>query len=410
MVSVPQLSVVEYRKGMYLLVEGKNSNGIFFIVRDGRVELSKQMQFTEEKDISIMAPGDFVGIVPAMAGRSQFESAQAIVDTTLVAVHRSQFEGLIQSNPQIAIKIIQQFSRRIRFLNDALARYTSSTGKKRSDDAATLFQLGVYYQKLGKNQRCHYIFKRYAECYPDGPYAEKAISLEKNYRSHCALNYEVTDNPFKRNYKEGGLIFAEGEQGHELYIIKKGTVKIARILDGNEVILSILKEGDIFGEMAVIDDKPRSAIAVALEDVTVMAVLKENFASISETQPQIIFNITRMLSERIWFSYKQLSNATIKDPIGRIYNYLAITLEKSNIEQRAGMTYTFDFNAKELMKMVFIPENKCKDVFADIFRRNKLITELNGKLFVNDVDEIYKLGVFYKNKQDRESSGTTGLK
>ncbi|MDR0410267.1 MAG: Crp/Fnr family transcriptional regulator [Spirochaetaceae bacterium] len=404
--SAAQLSVANYRKGMYLLVEGKNSNGNFFILREGRVELSKQMQFPEENSMSMVVPGDFVGIVPAMAKRSQIESAQALVDSSAIVINRNQFGDLIQNNPQIAIKVIQQFSRRIRFLNDSLARFSSSgpAGKKNEDGADRLFHLGEFYRKTSMNVKAYYVFKRYMECYPDGLNFKEAQAMEVNLNQYSSSGYENTNTPFQRNYKDGGLIFAEGEMGRELYIIKKGSVKICRILDGNETILAILKEGDIFGEMAVIDDKPRSATAVALGDACMMAILKENFAAISETQPQIITNITRTLSERIWFSYKQLSNALIKDPVGRIYNYLAITLEKNNIEQIPGMSYIFSFSAKELMKMASIPADKYKTMFTEIFRRNGLVSQVDEKLVVNDVDEIYKLGIFYKNRQERETA------
>jgi CRP-like cAMP-binding protein len=404
MASKPELSVVKFRKDIYLLIEGKLSDGYFFIIHDGFVKLSKNMQLMKENDMSVMGPGDFVGIVSAMSKRSQIETAQTIADTTLLAVHNSQFEGLIQHNAPIVMKIIQQFSRRIRFLNNALSSFSVSNSiKMKKDDAYVLLQIGDYYSKLNMNQHAHYIYKRYLECYPEGVDVKIAQSKEKLLEKYKEANYEPAKNRFTRIYKKDSLIFAEGESGNELYILTKGLVKITRILDGNELILAVLKDGDIFGEMAILEDKPRSATAVALEDVTLTVVLKENFALIAKTQPQVLYRLTQILSERIWFSYKQLSNMMIKEPIGRIYNYLSIILEKNNIEHKVDMSYVFDFNFKELMNMVSVPVELYIDISKEVLG-DKIISQVNGKLYTSNVEEIFKRGYQYMRKQERESS------
>ncbi|MDR2659198.1 MAG: Crp/Fnr family transcriptional regulator [Spirochaetaceae bacterium] len=402
----PQFLVVKFRKDMYLLVEGKHAEECFFIIREGTVRISKQVQLKEEEKKSIIGPGNFIGIESAMSQRSQIESAQVVSDEALMlSVQRSQFEDLIKYNSQIAMKIIQQFSRRIRFLNSALSRLSIKSGYKINDDdeSLALFRMGDFYQKLSMNQQAHYIFKRYVECYPKGDMVKEAYTKEKTLEKYYKPSYKTGENDFIRFYEEGSLIFAEGEFGRELYIITKGLVKITKILNGNEIIIAVLKQGDIFGEMAIIENKPRSAAAVALEDVTLMVVLKENFMLMSKTNPQIISRLTCILSERIWFSYKQLAIALIRDPIGRAYNYLSLVLEKNNIEPRSGMSYAFDFGLAELMKLVFVPVDQHKEVSTGIIK-NGVVTQLGGKLFTSDVEEIFKLGTYYKNKQEREAS------
>jgi CRP-like cAMP-binding protein len=404
MAVIPQLSVAKFRKDLYLLIEGKLSDGCFFIVQDGFVKLSKQIQLAEEKDMSVMGPGDFVGIVPAMSKRCQIETAQTVTDSTLLSVHISQFESLIQCNTSIVMKIMQQFSRRIRFINNVLSNiYVSNSAKIIKDDASVLFQLGEYYSKQNMNRYAHYIFRRYSECYPDGADIQAAQAKEKLLEKYSEPDYESSASHFARVYKEGSLIFAEGELGNELYIITKGFVKITRILNGTEMIVAVLKEGEIFGEMAILEYKPRSATAVALEDVTLIVVLKNNFASMAKTQPQVLFRLTCMLSERIWFGYKQLSNAMIKDPIGRVYNYLMLILEKNNIQHKTGMSYFFDFNIRELMKMVSVPIERYGAVGSELLN-SRNISQINGKLSTSDVEEIYKLGTYYEKRNKQEAN------
>jgi CRP-like cAMP-binding protein len=403
-----QLSIVNFKKNMYILVEGKQDEKRFFIIREGYVKVTKQVSPVEEDADSVIGPGDFIGIVPVMAQRSQIESAQAMTDVVLLAVHYSQFERLIQNNTPIAMKIVQQFSRHIRTLNDALAKITSKTVTA-EPEAEVLFNAGEYYLNSKMKQQAYYLFKRYIECYPDGQFVRQASVYVTALEAFNEPSFKVGSNAFLRIYNKGKIIFADGEPGHSLYVIQKGTVKITRILNGNEIILAVLRHGDIFGEMALLENKPRSATAIAQEDGTVlMEVLRQNFELMARTQPAIINRLTQMLSERIWFGYKQLDNALIKDPLGRVFDYMTIILEKNNVLPTNG-SYIFDFGPDELLKMAAVPADQRKPIIAELFR-DKVLELHNGKLFIKSVYEIFKLGDYHKKMHRRGGGGQNKIK
>ncbi|MDR2343261.1 MAG: cyclic nucleotide-binding domain-containing protein [Spirochaetaceae bacterium] len=400
MSDVTGFSILNFKKDMYILIEGKHDEKRFFIIREGHVKITKQVSLVKNDTDSVIGPGDFIGIVPAMAQRSQIESAQAITDVAVLAVHYTQFEGLIQNNTTIAMKIIQQFSRRIRYLNNALTGITSSSAAVETD-TDVLFKTGEYYLKSKMNQQAYYVFKRYVECYPDGKFARQAAGCLETLKAFNEAPFKTGSDDFLRVYNKNKLVFADGEPGQSLYIIQKGSVRITKILDGNEIILAILKQGDIFGEMALLENKPRSASAIAQEDGTVlMEVLKMNFELIAKTKPTIINRLTQMLSERIWFSYKQLANALIKDPLGRIYDYMTIIFEKNNVKP-SPTSFVFDFGLDELLKMAAVPAEQQKPVLAKLFN-DKVIKPEKDKLFINHVDEIFKLGDYHKRMHRRE--------
>ncbi len=73
-------------------------------------------------------------------------------------------------------------------------------------------------------------------------------------------------------YSRGDIIFEEHQEGKCAFLIKKGVVVIYRIIDGEKVVLSTLKSGDIIGEMAVITGEPRTAYAIAAEDSELFVV------------------------------------------------------------------------------------------------------------------------------------------
>ncbi|MCK5546863.1 MAG: cyclic nucleotide-binding domain-containing protein [Rhodospirillaceae bacterium] len=81
----------------------------------------------------------------------------------------------------------------------------------------------------------------------------------------------------RKTYPEGASIFREGDPGATAYIIQEGVVGIHKSIDGKEKILATVSKGAIFGEMALIDKKPRTASARALEPTTVIVVSEAMF-------------------------------------------------------------------------------------------------------------------------------------
>jgi len=85
----------------------------------------------------------------------------------------------------------------------------------------------------------------------------------------------VTTQNFKKTFRSGSIIFKEGEPGTAAYIIEKGMVEIAALQRGERRVMALLTEGEIFGEMALIDDGLRSATAIAVQDTEVLVINRE---------------------------------------------------------------------------------------------------------------------------------------
>ena len=82
---------------------------------------------------------------------------------------------------------------------------------------------------------------------------------------------------FAKKFPKGSVIFSEFEPGASFYLIQSGRVQLIKIINGAEKNLDILQQGEIFGEMAVLDNSPRSASAIAYDDVVAIYFNKENF-------------------------------------------------------------------------------------------------------------------------------------
>jgi CRP/FNR family cyclic AMP-dependent transcriptional regulator len=98
-----------------------------------------------------------------------------------------------------------------------------------------------------------------------------------------------------RRVRAGAVIFREGEQADELYVIKSGYV---RILVGNRTMADLTIDC-IFGEMALIDSEPRSATAVAITDVELVPISKRQFLFLVSQTPNFALTVMRALAQRL---------------------------------------------------------------------------------------------------------------
>jgi len=397
-----QLAFINFTMGSYIIVEGKRNADRFFIIRSGKVRLSKEVQIVAEESGDVLGPGDFFGVVSTMSGHSHIETAQAITDVTLISVQKEQFSQLIQGNAPVALKIILQFSKRMRYLDVALTRLTLKNNA--DEDPSHIYHVGEYYAKHNQFNQAFYAYQKYMKCCPRGENIQNAVERLKKIAPYV----KNIQQPFKpgemvRTYTKDQIVFCEGEPGDELFIIQKGSVKIIKISDNKEILLAVLKTGDIFGEMALLESKPRAAGAVAYENCQLMAVNRENFQQMIQSQPQLIARLTTLLSERIWLIYKQLANTQIHEPLGRMYDMLQIQIDKKKIDINTVTNYSFDFGIKELINMVGFSQIEGQQV-AKKFLDNRSIQIINDKIFVKDIKEINKQNAYFRKMQQLEKT------
>ncbi len=392
-----QLTMVRFNKGAYIIVEGKQNADHFYIIRAGKVRVSKEVEVVEEEGGNTLGPGDFFGVVATMSAHSHIETAQALTDVELISVHRDNYGQLIEKNTPVAMKIIEGFSRRMRYLDEALARLTL---KERTEpDAEHLYHIAEYYARQSQYNQAYYAYYQYLKHCPSGAHIDHAKERLAKIEAYAQAVYlDGNDEVFTRVYPKDTMIFSETMPGKELYIIQKGSVKITKIVNENEVLLAVLKPGDIFGEMALIENKPRSASAIAFEDATLLAVNKENFARMVKSQPQIIARLTTLLAERIWFIYKQLANTLLDDKVGRMYDALLIQLEKQRVTIKPGESFTFEFGPKELINMVGLPIAEGNRYLRELLKNTK-IKSVNNRIVTTDVEEVEKQAKYHRKMQ-----------
>ena len=147
------------------------------------------------------------------------------------------------------------------------------------------------------------------------------------FLKNVSIFSEVSDSNIKefeafftlREYPKGSMIILEEEYGDIVFLVKKGTIKITRVNDeGKEVILSLMGENDIVGEMSVIDGESRSANVLAQENCELYAIRSEDFLKLLKNNFEISLALMGELANRIRKSDQHIEALSLSDAEHRI--------------------------------------------------------------------------------------------
>jgi len=193
----------------------------------------------------------------------------------------------------------------------------------------------------------------------------------------------VAAHGVKRSYLKGTIVLSEGDESDCLYLINEGRVKIYASDDqGKEVILSLEGPGEYFGELALIDQKPRSASVLTLEDTWLTVVCRSEFEKCLSEHPQLAVKMMRPLVDRIRFLTRNVKNLALLDVYGRVARALLNLAHEENgigiIKQR--LTH------QDIASMVGASREMVSRIMKDLavggyikIGKNKVI-EIPGKL------------------------------
>jgi len=392
-----QLQISKFAPGAYMVVEGKADSDHFYIIQKGSVKCYKSAG-TGIAPV-ILGPGDFVGVVPCMSGHLQIETAITTTEVVAISVKREQYPDLIANNTPVALKIIKTFANRMRVMNEMLTKATLRGAANETYDQ--IFRVAQYYEKMGNIDIAVYAYYQYLKTRPVGPNAEVAKQKFTALKARSSAIYLEPTQEMTRSYPKGTMIFSESAPGADMFIIQSGEVTISKVVDGNELTLVVLHKGDMFGEMALLENKPRSASAIAHSDCRLMVVNRTNFDQMVATQPQLVSRLTTTLAERLWSMYRQLDNANLKEPVAKMIDMLSLQLEKQKVDVNTlgSKQMQTEFTCQDIANMCGIPQDhQPHAIFA--LQEDSHIKVVNGKIFIKDIVELTKQAAFYRKQNN----------
>ena len=149
---------------------------------------------------------------------------------------------------------------------------------------------------------------------------------------------------FGKRIPAGTVLFSEGDKGEEMFIIQSGKVKISKKIRGVEKTLATLEKGEFFGEMSILNDKPRSASAETIEDCDMLVIDRKTFDAMLRSNVEIAIRFIKRLADRLREANDQMEALMIRDNTSRLVSILAKKVREAkgaavsiSIEDTAGM-------------------------------------------------------------------------
>ncbi len=189
----------------------------------------------------------------------------------------------------------------------------------------------------------------------------------------------------ERFLQPGEVLFREGDAGDEMYLIKSGKIKISKVIENTETVLAILKEGDFFGEMAIIDGSPRSATATAIEPTELIIFDKDAFMAQVSENPLIEY-VLETLIKRLRATNEQVKFLRIKSEEKRV---IALLLSKAaeGTSTDMGVELPITYSPDSLAALVGVDPDRIEEIINTLSKANLVRVE-GSKLYVRSVKDL----------------------
>jgi len=133
-----------------------------------------------------------------------------------------------------------------------------------------------------------------------------------------------------KSFKAGATIFNKDDPGTSLFAVCSGTVKISnRSFEGKDAVFNLVNAGEVFGEIALLDGRPRTAEALALSDCELMIIDRRDFVPLVKSQPDIALKIIEVLCARLRRTSEQVEDVIFLDLPGRLAKTLLRLAERA---------------------------------------------------------------------------------
>lgn len=336
--------LVNFSKGSIVYFEDDKDDKIY-ILQSGTIILTSIDPETKITVTNQVKPGEFFGVKSALGRFPREETATVLQDSQVIALTVPEFEKNFSGNKQIIMKMLRVFSAQLRQIHKRIEQILNSTPE--SPQAGMLAVAKSFFEDE-EFVSCYDVCLKYLKRFPQSPYIEhvkKLFAASQMYLERRGMpKYEAPEDGglgalkqfelsaferFAKKYAPGQVVISEFEPGDTFYLIQRGSVQLMKYVNGTEKNLDILKPGEFFGEMAILDNSPRSATCMAKTSVKCLEFSKENFESIVTGNAVLALNLLKLFCKRIYDQRRRFKILAIKDLQARIADVF-ILLDEMN--------------------------------------------------------------------------------
>ncbi len=205
---------------------------------------------------------------------------------------------------------------------------------------------------------------------------------------------------FRVTFEKGEVIFCEYEPGDTFYLIQQGRVQIAKIMGEIEKTVAILQPNELFGEMAILEEAPRSATAIALDPVTALAFNRENFEILLQGYPQIALKLLKLFSVRIYDQKRQFMILTLDDVEAKVADVFLMLAEREPINMAEVESMEFKATVDDIAHWAGISPAKCREVINHFVTQRRV--ELHpDRIVVRNINDFARFVSTRRRYQER---------
>ncbi len=208
---------------------------------------------------------------------------------------------------------------------------------------------------------------------------------------------------FGVTFAKGDVIFCEFEPGDNFYLIQSGRVQLVKIMGDIEKIIDILDPGEIFGEMSILEEAPRSATAIAYTTVKALEFNRENFDVLMQGNPQIAMKLLKTFTRRIYDQKRRFMTLTLGDIEAKVADVFLMLAERQPKEDGDGDKNRVEFHTTvdDIAHWGGISPDKCKTVLSRFVTQGR-VEIFTDRIVVKNIMDFNR----FVNTQRRQQEKT----
>lgn len=189
------------------------------------------------------------------------------------------------------------------------------------------------------------------------------------------------------NLPAGTVVFAQGDPGHELFLVLSGVLEITRETAGEKLTLALVKAGGAVGEMALLDAGPRSATGRALEATEVLAIDQEAFRDAIRDEPELAFELLRSMAQALRRTTSQAAALAHQDVYQRLVGHLHELCGTHGKPDERGVLLDLPLTEAVLGQSIGADPQGVK-LLLDLLIFDKVVIRRDGRLLVPDPERL----------------------
>jgi len=197
---------------------------------------------------------------------------------------------------------------------------------------------------------------------------------------------------FGREFRAGDVLFREGERGEEMYVIQSGVVQILKRVGDHERPLATLGRGEFVGEMAILNDKPRTATAKVVEHAKVLVIDAATLEQMIANNTEIALRLVKKLARRLDSADEMIQLLMNPDPKARVL--LGLKRHAESFGEETGLGVQLHTPPGELAREVGVEAGQVNDVLSRLSRLHIATVDDAGDILVMDVPRLLEFMEF----------------